>query len=268
MSFFGLVSKSKYNNEIKYIKDWYAEKVTNLFGKNLFDYNTFSGYIKNDIVYDIPKHVIDETREELNINEKQMSLVICDFFSYMLTIRYFLKNDMKQNIPIFPISSKATDILWKNFMTTEEYIDFCQKHIGKYIPRTVGNKYLIRKYNSSEKHYILKAVEENKSYFMYRHHVTQNYLSNNNHETPKEDDFLTTYLTYSLLFNSVYYNDNNYSTNSQENNSTLNYSDYSNYSNCSDSSFCNHDTHSSSNSSYSYDHSYSDSSCGSSGGGD
>ena len=268
MSLFGLVSKRKYDDEINYLKEWYTKQITNLFGKNIFDYTTFSGYVQNDIEYDIPKHVIAETREELNINEKQMNLVICDFFTYMITMRYFVKNDLKQNIPIFPISSKAVDILWKNFMTTEEYLEFCQKHIGKYIYRTVGNKYLIREYTSSEKYYILKAVEENKKFFMYRYHITQNYISNNDYKASKDDDFLSTYLTYSLLFNSVYPdNDYNTSTDSiQENNVTSNYSDSS------DSSSCNYDTHSDSDSNSGYSDSsssceYSDSSS-SCGGGD
>lgn len=262
MSLFGLVSKRKYDDEINYLKEWYKEKSINLFGKDLFDYSTCSSFISDDITYDIPGHVISETREELNINEKQMSIIICDFFTYMITMRYFVKNDLKQNIPIFPISSKATDILWKNFMTTEEYIDFCQKNIGKYIPRTVGNKYLTREYTSTEKYYILKAIEGNKKFFMYRHHSTQYYLENT---TKNDDDFILTYLQYSILFEYLYsdiYPTHN--TNDDSNSRSSEYSDTLG------SSSYNYDTHSDSDSSSGYSDSsyncgYSDSSssCGS-----
>lgn len=252
MSLFGLISKTKYDEEIEYIKNWYVKRIINLFGKNIFDYTTFSGHVQNDITYDIPGHVISETREELNINEKQMSLIICDFFTYMITMRYFVKNDLKQNIPIFPISSKAVDVLWKNFMATEEYLEFCQKHIGKYIYRNVGNKYLTRKYTSNEKYYVQKAIEENKKFFMYRHHTTQYYLENT---TKNDDEFILTYLQYSMLFEYLYSDINpTHNTNDDSNSRSSEYSDTLG------SSSYNYDTHSDSDSSSGY--SYSSYSCG------
>lgn len=76
--------------------------------------------------YVFPEVVLKRTKEELNLNDKELNLVKLDFFDYMLVIKEYSKE--------IDMLNKQTDVLWHNLiLDTRSYIDFCINHMGRFI---------------------------------------------------------------------------------------------------------------------------------------
>ena len=76
--------------------------------------------------YIFPEVVLKRTKEELNLNDKELNLIKLDFFDYMLVIKEYGKE--------IDMLNKQTDVLWHNLiLDTRSYIDFCINHMGRFI---------------------------------------------------------------------------------------------------------------------------------------
>lgn len=81
--------------------------------------------LKKIHTYKFPKVVEERTKRELNISDKELNLIIIDFFDYMYTVQKYKNVDML---------SRTTDVLWHNLiLDTKAYFDFCLNYIGFFI---------------------------------------------------------------------------------------------------------------------------------------
>lgn len=169
--------------------------------------------------YSFPEVVLKRTKQELDIDDKKLKLIIIDFFDYMKTVQRYKTVDML---------SKTTDVLWHNLIIdTEAYLDFCLNYVGFFVhhkpyledKKITKNdlKTLSKRYNS--------IISDDIDYRNYR----------NDNITPTND--MSTYLLlYSLLDSS---NFNEPSSNNTQNTNISQISSTSDYSgSCSSKSSC------------------------------
>lgn len=118
--------------------------------------------------YVFPEVVLKRTKEELNLNDKELNLVKLDFFDYMLVIKEYGKE--------IDMLNKQTDVLWHNLiLDTRSYIDFCINHMGRFIHHKpfLNDKVLTK----DEKIQLYKkysyAIENNYDYLRRRKEIIQ-----------------------------------------------------------------------------------------------
>ena len=137
---FSLFFKEERKNLEKTIKQCYK-----FFGLNCLTKKEENGYIqigkikhyyKNDdfekvILKEVhefvfPEVVLKRTKEELNLTNNELNLIIIDFFDYMNIVKY-----KRNNIDML---NKKTDVLWHNLiLNTRIYLNFCINHIGFFV---------------------------------------------------------------------------------------------------------------------------------------
>lgn len=210
-----LVLKSTY----KKLKDEYYRFLHIMMGNVIIEKS-----VKPIEKYSFPEVVLKRTKQELDIDDKKLKLVIIDFFDYMKTVQRYKTVD---------ILSKTTDVLWHNLIIdTEAYLDFCLNYVGFFVhhkpyleDKKITNsdlRLLSKRYNS--------IISDDVNYRNYR----------NDNIIPTND--MSTYLLlYSLLdssnFNEYPSKNNTLDTNTSQISSTSDYSgSCSSKSSCSSSS--------------------------------
>lgn len=174
-------------------------------------------------LYNFPNIVLNNTKKELECDDKTLELVKLDFFDYMYTIQKFKKVEM---------CSKTTSVLWKNLiLDTKNYMEFCSTFVGFYVhfDPYVESMKPIKSYSSEMKDLYKKSID-NSDYIKYRNKIINDYKYDNN----TDNNLINTYMLYSILdtqseSKNSYRTTNNYEDNSY-NNDTKTSSHYSSYS--------------------------------------
>lgn len=111
-----LVLKSTYNE----LKEEFYDFKDKILGSVEIETN-----LKKIHYYKFPEVVEERTKKELNISDKELNLIIIDFFDYMYAVKKYKNIDML---------SKTTDVLWHNLiLDTEAYLDFCLNYVGFFV---------------------------------------------------------------------------------------------------------------------------------------
>lgn len=149
-----IVKKSTYNKlmeEHLKLSDKHNELKDKILGKTQLNDNLSEIY-----EFKLPEVVLKRTKEELNVSDNELELIIIDFFDYMYAVKKYKNIDM---------ISKTTDVLWHNFILyTEKYLDFCLNYVGFFVHH---NPYIDDKFiNKQEKNEILTK---------YKNSISSNY---------------------------------------------------------------------------------------------